>query len=70
MTEQLDVLLSAALQRWWYGSRLALATRRVIATLQRPFDALGMEAYSKVSLKKYNPTAARYDVAYVRSGRR
>jgi hypothetical protein len=29
-----------------------------------------IEAYSKFSLKKYRPTAARWDLTYVRSGRR
>lgn len=43
MTEQLDVLLSAALQRWWNANRSALAARGVIATLQGRYDALGMD---------------------------
>jgi hypothetical protein len=43
VTEQADVLLFAALQRWWDTSRTALAARGVTATLQGPFDALGMD---------------------------
>jgi hypothetical protein len=43
VTEQLDVLLSAALQRWVITNRSALATRGVIVTLQGPFDAPGMD---------------------------
>ena len=43
VTEQADVLLFAALERWWDTSRSALAARGVTATLQGPFDALGMD---------------------------
>jgi len=43
VTEQLDVLLFAALERWQNASRPALAAREVIATLQGPFDAPGMD---------------------------
>lgn len=43
VTEQLDVLLSSALQRWLITSRPALAARGVIVTLQGPFDAPGMD---------------------------
>ena len=43
VTEQPDVLLFAALERWWNVNRSALATHGVIATLQGPLDAPGMD---------------------------
>lgn len=43
VTEQRDVLLSAALERRWNANRSALAADKVIATLQGPFDAPGMD---------------------------
>ena len=43
MTEPLDLLLPAALERWWKASRSSLAARGVIASLKGPFDAPGMD---------------------------
>lgn len=43
VTEQLDVLLCAALERWWDASRPALAARGVTGSLQGPFPAPGMD---------------------------
>jgi len=43
VTEPLDLLLPAALERWWKASRSLLAAREVTATLQGPFDAPGMD---------------------------
>jgi hypothetical protein len=43
VTEQLDVLLFAALERWQNANPADLAAREVIATLQGPFDAPGMD---------------------------
>jgi hypothetical protein len=43
VTEQADVLLCAALERWWNTSRSALAAQGVTATLRGPFDAPGMD---------------------------
>jgi hypothetical protein len=43
MTAQPDVLLFAALERWWNTHRSALATHGVTGMLQGPFDAPGMD---------------------------
>jgi hypothetical protein len=43
VTGQPDVLLFAALERWWDTNRSALATQGMTGTLQGPFDALGMD---------------------------
>jgi hypothetical protein len=43
MTEQLDVVLFAALERWWQANRVPLAARGVTGTLQGPLEAAGMD---------------------------
>jgi hypothetical protein len=43
VTKPLDLLLPAALERWWKASRSLLAARGVTATLQGRFDAPGMD---------------------------
>jgi hypothetical protein len=65
VTEQLDVLLSAALQRWVITNRSALATRGVIVTLQGPFDAPGIDPFTSSA---WTASTAKQKQSYSRGG--
>src|ERR1700730_12639341 len=43
MTESLDTILFAAVERWWQANREPLLSRGVTATLQGPLEAPGMD---------------------------
>jgi hypothetical protein len=43
MAEQRDAILFAAIESWWEVNRESLAARGVVAALQRPLEAPGMD---------------------------